>query len=464
MEVREMVKGTIFSKITTAYEFELIEKIKEWCAINSQYDDATKDDKNPFGKGVSDALKFFEDLAKSKGFQVTNYDNYLVEAIIGKGEKNLTIMGHADVVPEGTGWDQDPFKVEERKRILYGRGVADDKGPALACFYSLLALKDANMLGDYQIRFLVGGNEERGSLCMEHYFKTLKKAQPTYGFSPDSSFPLIFAEKGIFNFELRKKLNIRGLVSIHGGFASNAVIEKCTIKIELNDSLIPFVVQHYPQASVITNEDIVGITFNGVAAHGSAPELGKNAGMMALEFLASYTKDPDLIKCVSLLSDVNGKGVNASGSSKEMGKNTLNVGLINYTQGEELSIVCNFRFVNGQDEKQIKANIKEASAPFNVKCSVASPLLFYKKSHPLIKALMKAYKEETGDANAEPLSTGGGTYAKEADNVVAFGMQFPGRDPKMHAPGENVSIDDLVDAMAIYAHAIYELGKLINEN
>ncbi len=459
-----MSKKTIFSKITSNYEDELVEKIKEWCAIDSQYDESSKDEANPFGTGVSKALKYFEDLASSKGFTTKNYDNYLVEASIGDGPKNITIMAHADVVPEGTGWDQNPFEVVEKKGVLYGRGVADDKGPGLACFYALLGLKEANMLGNYKIRFLVGGNEERGSLCMEHYFHTLKMPQPTYGFSPDSAFPLIFAEKAIFNFEVRKKLNIRGLVSIHGGFASNAVIEKCTVKFDLNDSIIPFVVTHYPEASIITSEDVVGITFTGLAAHGSAPELGKNAGMKAIEFLASYTKDPDLIKLISCLSDVNGKGVNAYNYTKEMGKNTLNVGLINYTQGEELSIIVNFRYVNGVDDKEIKAKIKDALAPFTVKCSVSSPLLYYRKNHPLIKALMKAYKEETGEVNAEPLSTGGGTYAKEADNVVAFGMEFPGRDPKMHAPGENVSIDDLVDSMAIYAHGIYELGKLIDEN
>ena len=459
-----MSKLTIFSKITQSYEQELIEKIKGWVSINSQYDEATRNASNPFGIGVSEALYYFEALAKSKGFTVTNYDNYLVEALIGDGPKNITIMAHADVVPEGSGWDQNPFEVVEKKGVLYGRGVADNKGPALACFYALVALKEANMLGNYQVRFLVGGNEERGSACMEHYFKTLKKPQPTYGFSPDSDFPLIFAEKGIFNFEARKKLHIPGLVSIHGGFASNAVIEKCTVKFDLNDSIIPFIIQHYPEASVITNDDVVGITFTGLAAHGSVPELGKNAGMMALEFLASYTKDPDLIKCISLFNDPYGKGVNGYGYSKEMGKNSLNVGLINYTRGEELSIIVNFRFVNGVDEKILKANIKEACLPFNVKCSVSSPLLFYKKNHPLIKTLMRAYKEETGDTEATPLSTGGGTYAKEADNVVAFGMQFPGSDPKMHAVGENVSIEDLYEAMAIYAHGIYELGKLIDEN
>lgn len=190
-----MSKLTIFSKITQSYEQELIEKLKGWVNINSQYDEATRNASNPFGIGVSEALYYFEALAKSKGFTVTNYDNYLVEALIGDGPKNITIMAHADVVPEGSGWDQNPFEVVEKKGVLYGRGVADDKGPALACFYALVALKETNMLGNYQVRFLVGGNEERGSACMEHYFKTLKKPQPTYGFSPDSDFPLILLKK-----------------------------------------------------------------------------------------------------------------------------------------------------------------------------------------------------------------------------------------------------------------------------
>ena len=75
-----MVKGTIFSKITANYQYELIDKIKEWCRINSQYDDATKDANNPFGKGVSDALKYFEDLAREKGLDVNAKDTSQQEA------------------------------------------------------------------------------------------------------------------------------------------------------------------------------------------------------------------------------------------------------------------------------------------------------------------------------------------------------------------------------------------------
>lgn len=460
-----MVKNSIFAKITSQYKDELLKNIKAWCSINSQYDESTASEDDPFGKGVSDALAFFEKLAKDSGLKVKNYDNYVVEATIGEGPKNITIMAHADVVPEGTGWDQNPFVVVEKKGILYGRGVADDKGPGLACFYALKALKDANMIGNhYQIRFLVGGNEESGSRCMEHYFKELKKPQPTYGFSPDSSFPLIFAEKGIFNFEASKKISTKGLISIHGGTASNSVIEKCTIKFELNENIIPFIVRNYPDVQVRTNDDVVAITFTGLAAHGSVPQEGKNAGMMACEFIARYTKDPDFVKILELFGDVYGKGVNGYKNTPEMGKNSLNVGLINYEEGGVLSIVVNFRYVNGVVDKEIKAKIKEACKPFAVKCSPTSPLLYFNKKDPLIVTLLNAYKAETGERSARPLSTGGGTYAKEADNVVAFGMEFQGRDPKMHAVGENVSIEDLTDAMAIYAHAIYELGRLIDEN
>ena len=199
------------------------------------------DEENPCGKGVSKALKFFEELAKKDGFEVTNYKNKIVEAIVGKGDKNITIMAHADVVPAGSGWDQDPFEVVEKDGVLTGRGVADDKGPLLACYYGLKALKDKNMLGDYQVRFLVGGAEETTSEGMMYYFYEINKPQPTLGFSPDSSWPLIFAEKGIFNFKVRDTFKIDKVYSINGGVASNAVIEKCDIEMDADPDFEEYV-------------------------------------------------------------------------------------------------------------------------------------------------------------------------------------------------------------------------------
>ena len=459
-----MKKDVKYAKLTKKYEKPLMENLKGLVAINSVYDEATADEKNPFGEGVSKALKYFEALAKKDGFQVTNYDNKVVEAIVGEGKKNITIMAHADIVPVGTGWSQDPFQVVEKKGVVYGRGVADDKGPLLSAYYGLLALKENNLLGKYRVRFLVGGNEESGSLCMEHYFHTLKKEEPTYGFSPDSDFPVVFAEKAIMNFEVRKKVNIPGLLSLKGGTAPNSVIELCTMQIELNDDIVPFLVKNYPDAEILTRDDIVNITFHGKAAHGSTPQLGVNAGMKAIKCLAEYTQNKDLLKIVECYSDVYGKGCRATGYSHDMGQNSLNVGLIDYQDGE-ISLVVNFRFVETCKPADLKSNIIAASRPLNVKFFGTSPLLYFKKDSPLIKTLVNAYRAETGDNETQPLAIGGGTYAKETSNVVAFGLEYPGWDSKMHSVGEQIRVEALNQGMAIYARAIYDLGQLIeNEN
>ena len=459
-----MKKEIKYAKLTKKYEKPLMDNLKGLVAINSVYDETTASEKNPFGEGVSKALKYFEELAKKDGFQVTNYDNKVVEAIVGEGKKNITIMAHADIVPVGTGWSQDPFKVVEKKGVVYGRGVADDKGPLLSAYYGLLALKENNLLGKYRVRFLVGGNEESGSLCMEHYFHTLKKEAPTYGFSPDSDFPVVFAEKAIMNFEVRKKVNIPGLLSLKGGTASNSVIELCTMQIEINDDIVPFLVKNYPDAEIFTRDDIVNITFHGKAAHGSMPQLGVNAGMRAIKCLADYTQNKDLLKIVECYSDVYGKGCRATGYSHDMGQNSLNVGLIDYKDGE-ISLIVNFRFVETCKAADLKSNITAASRPLNIKFLGTAPLLYFKKDSPLIKTLVNAYRAETGDKETEPLAIGGGTYAKETTNTVAFGLQFPGWDAKMHSVGEQIKVEALNQGMAIYARAIHELGQLIeNEN
>ncbi len=458
------MKKTKYDKLTAKYQKDLMKSLQEFVSIDSTYDEKSVSEKDPFGVGVSRALCYIYDLASKDKFEVANYDNKIVEISYGSGKKNLTIMAHADVVPAGTGWDEPPFKMVEKKGVLYGRGVADDKGPLLAAYYALKSLRDNGDLGGYKIRFLVGGNEERGSLCMEHYFKTLKKEQPTLGFSPDSDFPLIYAEKGIINFEVSKKIKIPGLISIKGGTASNAVIEKCEVKFELNSDFLNFIMDKYHrnEAAIKTADDITTVSFLGKAAHGALPELGVNAGLLAISAIADYTKNPMFVQLKKLYTALDGTGFKCGGNSYDMGHNSSNVGLVSY-DGETLSLTCNFRYVDTCSRDKLIATIKEVNKPFTVKILGESPLLFYSKECSLIKTLLESYRLETGDYRHEPLAIGGGTYAKEADNVVAFGMQFPGWESNMHSPGESVRKEDLFKGMAVYARAIIDLGKLLKD-
>lgn len=455
-----MAKNSFYQDLTKPYQEEMMQSLKELVAIDSTYDENTRDAQNPFGKGVSKALQYIADLAKKDGFIVNNYDNYVVEILTNELEPNITIMAHTDIVPIGTGWPQDPFTILEKGDTLYARGVADDKGPLMAAYYGLKALRDHNLLGNYQVRFLVGGNEERGSLCMEHYFHTLKKKQPTYGFSPDSSYPLTYAEKGIIGFTVKANVNLPKVISIKGGVASNSVIEKCDVLLEEDYELIAFLNEKEVDYSYIVKGNHMTLTFNGLAAHGSLPWLGKNAAMSALKYLGAYYKNADLLKLYDLYNPTRGEGVNADAHSEDMGDNSLNVGLFSYENGV-LEMTVNYRHVETVTAEQMINNIKEASRPYEINVLGISSLLYYPKDSTLITTLLKVYQEETGDYETPIIAAGGGTYAKEADNIVAFGMEYPGYDCKMHGVNECTEKRFLFESMGIYAHAIIELGKKI---
>ncbi len=74
-----------------------------------------------------------------------------------------------DVVPEGNGWDADPYTVRVRDGWLLGRGVADDKGPSILCLYALKYLKDSGAALKYPVRALLGANEETNMHDVDYY-------------------------------------------------------------------------------------------------------------------------------------------------------------------------------------------------------------------------------------------------------------------------------------------------------
>ena len=460
--VRKKAKETLYDTITAQYHDVLLKNLGEFVAINSVYDEATVSKENPFGQGVTNALTYIANLAKDDGFEVRNYANKVVEILCGEG-KNITIMAHADVVPAGTGWDQEPFQMVDHGDKLTGRGVADDKGPLLAAYYAMKAIRDNHLQGDYQIRFIVGGNEESGSAGVEYYFKSLKKPQPDFGFSPDAEYPLIFAEKGIINFEVKKKLNLKHVHSIHGGVASNSVIEKCDVVMDYDPEFVTYLSDHDYKTTNVRDGDLLTVTFHGVAAHGSTPELGSNAGMAAIKALAKFYTNKDLLHLYGCYGNLQGYGLEAYANSDEMGHNTLNVGIIDWEEKGELKMIVNFRYVDKCHVDEAQYNIKEHSKPFAVEFLSESKLLFYPKESVLVQTLLEAYQKETGDYKSTPKAIGGGTYAKEADNVVAFGAEFPGWNSYMHSPGEQVKKADLFKSISIYAKAIVDLGKKLEE-
>ncbi|MCD8194861.1 MAG: Sapep family Mn(2+)-dependent dipeptidase [Coprobacillus sp.] len=456
------IKTSQYTKMTKPYEDSLFTNLTKFVAINSVYDESSVTKEKPYGDGVTNALNFICELATKDGFSATNYGNQIVEILFNEGkDKNVTILSHCDTVPTGKGWTSDPFTVKEVDGVLYGRGVSDDKGPTMAAYYALKAIKDNNLYGDYTIRLLVGGNEERGCSEMKYYFDSLGKSQPTIGFTPDGDYPLIFGEKGIVNYTLSGPIDIPQIISITGGEAVNAVIDSCTVVMPHNDNFISLFKRDKVKYDISSDKGIDTITFYGKSAHGSTPEQGVNAAFIALKYVDSLSINPKLHNLIKSYEDLNGRGLKAYGSSEKMGENTLNVGTISYKEGK-LTMGVNFRYVETCDYYKLLDAITENSKPFKVKVDLHDHLLYYPTDSALIQTLLRVYKEETKDKTAEPLAIGGGTYAKEASNTVCFGMQHLDYDTYMHSNKERVRKEDLTEAMAMYMHGIIELGNVIS--
>jgi len=418
-----------------------------------------KNKRAPFGSGIREALDYTLNLAQKEGFRVVNDDNYGGFLEWGEGEEVVLILAHLDVVPVSSGvWTNPPFKPIIKDGKIYARGSSDDKGPLMACYYALKMLKDEGYEPKKKIRFFFGCDEESGSRCLEHFKE--KYPQCDYGFSPDAGFPVIFAEKGISGLQIKGTFDNSKLVSFTSGSVSNIVPDtaKCVLKdINLKDEFMRFALQNNLKAEVNGDE----YTLYGKAAHGSIPEEGINAALYLGYFLSSFI-DTSLTNFIKdyLFFDFNGEKLGIDCHDDEMGDVSSNAGVFR-TEGNAFSIVINMRYPRNFDFNEKMIGLKELVESLGLKFSVLSNSRYHyvQKNSILIRALLKSYKKWTTGlkVNTEPVSIGGGTYARDFENCVGFGAEFSDEEDTMHMPDENKQVDRLVLSSFIYKDAIKNL-------
>lgn len=416
---------------------ELLEKLVSFKTINC-------DDELPFGSENKKCLNYMLDLAKKDGFKVKNLDNYCGYIEIGEGKELIGIVAHLDVVPAKN--DED-FIMKRVGNTLYGRGVSDDKGAVCASYYALKELK--NMKLNKRVRLILGCNEETGSNCMKHYNEVEEPL--TYGFTPDGDFPVINGEKGM----IRGVFNgiSTNIINIKGGIVSNAVSDycMCELKEELNSNLLD---NYFKSNNIKYKYENNKLEVFGKSAHASTPELGVNAINHLLTGLhyANY-KDEFVdffykyFKC-----DMHGESLGID-FEDEYSRTTLNIGLISINNGIiEGTIDIRYPVTKTYNELLIKL-------PENIKFLNHVEPLFYDKESNLVKTLLNTYNDIM-HTNLEPLVIGGGTYAKEMNNTVAFGCAFPDIDYHIHDEGEFVRIEELELQKELYKEAVIRLTNI----
>ncbi len=403
--------------------------------ISSKSVQGEKKENAPFGEEVKRALHDFLAIGKRMGFETKNYDNYLGELTFGEGEE-LGIIGHLDVVPAGDGWNTDPYTLTFRDGKYYGRGTTDDKGPTLLCLYALYELKESGLKFRKKVRFFVGCNEESGWADVK-YFKEHGGKFPKWGFSPDGDFPVVYAEKGPNKVVFR--LPYKGAFkNLTGGTVINAVCAYASAEGPVNETLLK---KH-------------GLSFDGKkiesfgkSAHGSMPELGKNAIKPLLCYMRDCGED------VSALIDIFDDKAGITRLGNETGTATISPDIVSQTDSE-IVLAADFRVPARMTAEEFFPLFDKMNVPYE----------FYKNRDPLyvpkdsetVQKLVKAYNDATGE-NLEPISQRGATFASVFECGTAFGPEFPNEESSIHQPNEFIKDADIDKMYEIYLKGIKAL-------
>ena len=450
---------------------EMLADIARLIAIPSVRGEAEAD--APFGKYPKAALKEALSICEKYGFKPKCIENAIGYADMNDGELELGILAHMDVVPAADGWISDPFEMTEKDGIIYGRGVSDDKGPAIAALYAMRAIKECGIKLKKNVRLILGSDEECGSGDLKYYFDNEKA--PAYCFSPDAEFPLINTEKGRFAPRFSASVNDgEGIkprvVYFNSGSAVNAVPHFAEMKLfgaegASVESACEAVTKKTGVTFTVSYEnDTVTVQAKGKAAHASLPTDGCNAltGMLTLINMLALpacegTKIFEALNKLFPHGECDGSSMGLAMNDSVSGALTLSLNVLKF-DGNSFDGYFDSRMPVCADDIDVVSLTREKLSEYGIMITEENRTLSHHvdESLPFIRTLLSSYEKFTGK-KGECMAIGGGTYVHEIKNGVAFGCIMPEIDTRMHGANELMPVEDLLISAKIFANAIIEI-------
>lgn len=432
------------------YRDEMIEKISELMRIPSVYQES---DKYLFGEPIDKCLDKALEIMKDLGFRTFKAeDGAYGYAEIGEGEM-IGVLGHLDVVNarKEDGWDHDPFDPIVKDGHLCGRGSQDDKGAMMAAVYGLKSLLDEGYELKKRVRFIFGLDEETLWRSIAEYTK--REEAPAMGFSPDSEFPLTYAEKGLLQVLI--KGNEKSVYNYVGGDSFNAVsaTAQCAYDEKIEEAL-----KELGFAYHVENDTI---TATGLTAHARHPWEGVSANLHLIRALekAGY-KD----NTISFILDAFEEQYRFEGFADEDLSDFTGPVTVCFSkmQADENGVVLSvdLRLPVSLKKDTVMDLMQKKAEKYGLTVELFDWLapIHVPLESKLVHALMESYQEVTGDTTSEPTISAGATYARAFDNCVAFGACFPDSVMTEHEPNERASIDELVRASEVFRNAFKKLA------
>jgi len=419
----------------------------------------------PFGRPIADALAYALAAADSLGFDTMDVDGHVgVIDLPGETTDQVGLLCHLDVVPaDAEEWEYPPFAARIAEGRIYGRGALDDKGPAVAALYGMAALRDCCVPLRKSVRMLLGCDEESGMACMDHYLSLF--SPPDCGFSPDGQFPLIVGEKGLLHFQLAAEWPAEDgtaaarLLELQAGTVANVVPSQARA-VFAGELLLP----EREGISVSYEDGRTAVTAGGKPAHASLPETGDNAlarlalALLPVDFAPAGAKS--YLSTVARLFEDSRYGKSLGIDARDVHGVLTCAPTILRMDAVSGQLTVDIRFLFDHDCAYYQEIIGRIAAEHGLTLCQwqGQDPMYAGEEHPLARALLKVYRDYTGDISPA-LVIGGGTYAKKMKNFLAFGPELEGEPNFIHQANESISQKHFLDIAKIYARALYELAK-----
>ena len=439
----------------------------------------------PYGEEVNRALRTARSLCEKRGLfcRVEEKKGYAV-AFPEKEKENVStdigLFCHCDVVPaDESDWTVcPPFEPKQIGGFLFGRGVDDNKGAAVASIYLLDMIKSGVLPLRSSLMIYFGGDEERGMSDI-HNFLT-NESRPEICLVPDNGAPVSFGEKGILRLVCTAKTPFSQIVSFAGGTVVNAVIGSADVSMRDEDGAL-----YRELCGLIAGKDAFSVSHEGTlttldsrgaAAHAAYPANSVNAAVEAAKLLCKAESlcgaDRDILAgMVSLFSDPFGSGANIDAEDEKFGKNTFVLGVCELCDD---TLVCRVdcRFGRTRSAEEIAARIDSAAKTAGFRgVEVEEEKECYTAQLPerTLSAFLEAYRK-VSDPNGEPYYSAGGTYARYLSGGLSCSMfdsyglnieypTLPQGHGEAHQPDETISLSALYKGIFTMANILSALDE-----
>jgi acetylornithine deacetylase/succinyl-diaminopimelate desuccinylase-like protein len=354
---------------------------------------------------------------------------------------------------------------------LYARSAGDDKAPIVAMAAALDALRDAKRTPAVNLRFVFEGEEEAGSPHLAAYLEKYADALRADGWvlfdgpvHQSRRAELFFGARGVIDAELTVYGPVKAL---HDGHYGNWVANPIMLLTHLLDSM------RDENGRILIKDfyaDVQPPTATERAALARVPAVET---VLRREFqIAANEGDGKPLNELLMLPALNVRGIE-SGHVGALASNTIQT---------EARASLDFRLVPAETPQSVQALVEGHIAAQGYTIVRETPDAATRLAHPRIAKLVwgsgyppartsldQPLSRELASimtaAGHEPvlLPTLGGSIPmylfQQPGNVPVIGLPVANHDDNQHAPNENLRLQNLWDAIDIYAALFAKLEK-----